>query len=70
MATDTKAMTKILGIVLIIVGVGLAYWGYQTSGSVGSQVTQALSGSDDEVMMFYIGGAISFAVGVYLFIKK
>ena len=62
--------TKIIAIVLIVIGVGLAYWGYQISGSVGSQFTQAVSGSDDKVMMYYIGGAVSLAIGLYLLFKK
>ena len=48
-----------------------AFWGYQLSGSVGSQITKAVTGSDtDKVMTFYISGAVSFVVGIYLFIKK
>jgi hypothetical protein len=63
--------TKITGIVLVVIGVGLAVWGYQLSSSVGSQVTQAVTGSDtDKVMTFYIAGAVSFVVGLYLFAKK
>lgn len=62
---------KIIGIALVVVGLGLAFWGYRLSGSVGSQVTQALTGSaTDKVMTFYISGAVSFVVGIYLFIKK
>lgn len=62
---------KIIGIILIVVGSGLALWGYQLSGSVGSQITQAVTGSDtDRVMTLYITGAVSFVVGIYLFIKN
>jgi len=62
---------KILGVVLLVLGVGLAIWGYQLSGSVESQVTQAVTGSDtDKVMTLYIMGAVSFFVGIFLFIKK
>ncbi|MDZ7661881.1 DUF3185 family protein [Thiohalophilus sp.] len=62
---------KIIGIVLVVLGIGLAIWGYQLSGSVGSEITQAVTGSDtDKVMTFYIAGAISFVVGIYLFAKK
>jgi hypothetical protein len=62
---------KVIGIVLVVLGIGLGIWGYQLSGSVGSQVTQAVTGSDtDQVMTFYIAGAISFIVGIYLFAKK
>lgn len=62
---------KILGIALLIVGVGLAYWGYQQSGSIGSQLAETMTGSPtDKVMMLYIGGAVSFVVGLLLVLKK
>lgn len=62
---------QILAIVLIVLGIGLAFWGYQQSGSVGSQLSEALNGApSDNVMIFYIGGAVSFAVGAFLFLRK
>jgi len=65
------ANKKIIGIVLAVVGVGLAFWGYRLSGGMGSQVTQAFTGSPaDKVMAFYIGGAASLAVGLFLLLKK
>jgi hypothetical protein len=71
MAMGSISTTKIIGIILVVIGAGLALWGYQLSGSVGSQITQAVTGSDtDKVMIFYITGAISFVVGIYLFAKN
>ena len=65
------ANTKIIGIVLAVVGVGLAVWGYQLSGGFGSQVTQAVTGSPaDKVMIFYIAGAASLVAGLFLLFKK
>ena len=62
---------KIAGIVLIVVGLGLAYWGYEESSSLGSSLNQAFSGSpSDNVMAKYIGGAASLAVGAFLFTRK
>ncbi|MFT7003568.1 MAG: hypothetical protein ACJAWW_000918 [Sulfurimonas sp.] len=62
---------KIIGLILIVVGIGFAVWGYQLSGSVGSQVTQAITGADiDKVMTYYIFGAVSFIVGIYLLRKN
>jgi hypothetical protein len=62
---------QIIGIVLAVLGVGLAFWGYRLAGGFGSQVTQAFSGSpSDKVMMFYIGGAISLAAGLFMLLKK
>ena len=62
---------KIIGIVLAVVGIGLAFWGYRLSGGFGSQVSQAFSGSpSDKVMMFYIGGAASLVAGLFMLFKK
>jgi len=56
-----------IGLALIVLGLGLAIWGYQLSGSVGSELTQAITGSDtDKVMTLYISGAVSFVVGIFL----
>lgn len=64
-------MIKIIALVLSVVGIGFLIWGYQLSGSVGSQVTQAVTGSDtDKVMTYYIFGAVSFVVGIFLFRKN
>ena len=71
MAQGSNSVMKIIGIVLVVLGLGLAYWGYQLSGSVESQLTQAFTGSDtDRVMTFYIGGAVIFVVGLFLAVKK
>ena len=71
MASGSTTTLKIVGIVLVVLGVGLAFWGYRLSGSVGSQLSQAFSGSPgDKVMAFYIGGAVSLAVGLFLLLRK
>ena len=62
---------KIGGIILIVVGLGLAYWGYEESGSLGSSLNQAFSGSpSDYVMIKYIGSAASIAAGAFLFTRN
>ena len=71
MMSGWPSTMKIIGIALLIVGLGLGYWGYQISGSVGSQITETLTGSPtDKVMSLYIGGAASFVVGLLIFYKK
>ena len=66
-----KKNKKMIGTILLVVGVGLAIWGYQLSGSVGSQLTKAISGSHtDKVMMMYIGGAVSAIAGLFMLTKK
>ena len=66
-----KANNKMISIALMVVGAGLAFWGYQKSGGLDSKITSALTGSHtDNVMMLYISGAVCLAVGLYLYIKK
>ncbi|MGA7595979.1 MAG: DUF3185 family protein [Gallionella sp.] len=67
MANGSSSAMKIIGIVLVVVGIALAFWGYRLSGTIGSQITHVLTGSDsDQVMRFYIGGAAGFIVGLFL----
>jgi uncharacterized membrane protein YidH (DUF202 family) len=57
---------KFIGIILIIVGVALAVWGYNIYDSAGSQVSRALSGDAPiEAWAGMIGGAICVAIGVF-----
>jgi len=63
-------MNKAIGLALIVIGVGLAYWGYQISETVTSQLTSTISGSlPDEVMYRYIGGAACGVAGLFLVAK-
>ncbi|MGM0951900.1 MAG: DUF3185 family protein [Pseudomonadota bacterium] len=66
------ASSKLLGIVLLVVGIGLLYFGYQSTQSVGGQVTETLTGRfTDETMWYLIGGAAAAAAGAFLtFVKK
>lgn len=62
---------KIVSIALMVVGGGLALWGYQKSVGFSSQLSSVFTGSSsDSVMMLYIGGAVCIAGGVYLYLKK
>ena len=54
-----------IGIILIVVGVALAFWGYNIFDSASSQVSRALTG--DAPMKAWagmIGGVICIALGV------
>ena len=71
MASSPRGMTQLISVVLTVVGAGLIYWGYDLSGSVGSQVTETITGSTpDDVMVRYIAGAASLAAGIYLYFKR
>jgi len=57
---------KNIGIILIIVGVALAFWGYSIYDSAGSQVSRALSGDAPiKAWVGMVGGAICVALGIY-----
>jgi uncharacterized membrane protein YidH (DUF202 family) len=56
---------KMIGIVLIVIGVALAAWGYNIYDSAGSQVSRALSGDVPiEAWAGMVGGAICILLGV------
>lgn len=56
---------KIIGIVLIVVGVALALWGYDVFDSASSQISRAFSGDTPiEAWLGMVGGVICAAVGI------
>jgi len=57
--------SRLIGIVLIVVGVALAAWGYDVYDSAGSQVSRALSGDTPiEAWAGMVGGAVCLIVGI------
>jgi hypothetical protein len=71
MAKSSNPLKKIIGLAFLVVGIGLAIWAYQMSGSIGSQIKEVFSGAPtDKVMMMYIGSAVSAVIGLFLLIKK
>ena len=57
---------KIIGIVLIVVGIALAAWGFNIYDSAGSQVSRALSGDAPiEAWVGMLGGVICIVFGLF-----
>ncbi len=57
---------KMIGIVLLVIGVALAYWGYTVYDSASSQITRAVSGDAPlEAWAGMVGGAICIVIGVF-----
>lgn len=56
---------KYLGIVLIVVGIALAAWGYNVYDSVSSQLGRVFSGDTPiEAWIGMVGGAICVIIGI------
>jgi len=68
---SSKTIVKVIGLILVVGGAALIYWGYLASGSFDAKVVKTFSGAEpDDIMYKYIGGAISLVVGVYLLFRK
>lgn len=62
---------KLIGLVLLVVGVILLYFGWQGSESVGDQVTEAVTGRfTDETMWYIIGGVAAIVGGLFMAVIK
>lgn len=63
--------TRLIGFVVLVVGVILLYFGWQSSESLGDQVTEAVTGRfTDDTMFFIIGGAVAIAAGLYMSVAR
>lgn len=57
---------QLLGLILLVVGAILLYFGWQSTQSVGDQLTEAMTGRfTDETMWWLIGGAIAVIAGAF-----
>lgn len=56
---------KIIGIVLIVIGVALAMWGYDIYNSAGSKIGRALNGDTPiDAWLGMVGGVICLLIGI------
>ena len=63
--------TKMIGIILLVVGIVLLGWGYNVSQSVSSQLSSAFSGSpSDKAMYLFIAGGICAALGAFQIMRS
>ncbi|MBG24404.1 MAG: hypothetical protein CMF22_13255 [Idiomarinaceae bacterium] len=59
-------MNKVIGIILLVVGIILLYFGYEAYNSPASEISNAVTGEPtDNAMWYLIGGAIAVIVGLY-----
>ncbi len=63
-------MTRIVGIVLIIVGAILLYFSYEASQSIASEVSEmATNEPTDNSIWYLIGGVAAVIIGLYATIR-
>lgn len=62
---------KILGVVLLVIGAILLFFGYNASQSLGDQLTETLTGKfTDDTMGYIMAGSASVVVGALLTFRK
>ncbi|MCW8870542.1 MAG: DUF3185 family protein [Proteobacteria bacterium] len=62
---------KIIGLVLLILGAVLVFFGLNAADAPLEEASEALTGRySDETMYYLIGGAVAAVVGIVLLIKK
>lgn len=62
---------KIAGLILIVVGAGLLYFGLQASDSLAEEVQETFTGRfSDETMFYLIGGGVSLVVGIVMVTRR
>ena len=67
----SKKNSKMIGIVLLVVGVALLVWGFDVYGAFGSKLTRAFSGDiSNKALALFIFGGICSGMGVYKIMGK
>lgn len=62
---------KLIGVVLVVAGLIMLYFGWQSSQSLGDQVVETFTGRFTEgTMWFLIVGAVATVAGLFLTIMK
>lgn len=62
---------KMLGIVLLVVGVIALYFGFNATSSPMEEMTEAFTGQySDKTMLYLIGGAAAGIAGLVMLVRK
>lgn len=63
--------TRMLGIVLLVVGVIALYFGFNATNAPMEEMTEAITGQySDETMLYLIGGAVAGIAGIVMLFRK
>jgi len=62
---------QIIGIVLLVAGAILLYFGFNATQSVGEEIGEAITGKySEETMAYLIGGGVAAVLGLVMLLKK
>jgi hypothetical protein len=62
---------KMLGIVLLVIGVIALYFGFNATNAPMEEVTEAFTGQySDRTMLYLIGGAVAGIAGLVMLVRK
>lgn len=62
---------KMIGIILLVVGVIALYFGFNATNAPMEEMTEAFTGQySDNTMMYLIGGAVAGIAGLVMLVRK
>ena len=71
MARKAIPTFKLISLVLMVVGAGLIFWGYDLADSIGGQISATLTGATPlDVIVRYIAGSAALTAGVFLYFRS
>ena len=67
----SKKNSKMIGVVLLVVGVVLLVWGIDVYGAFGSKLGRTISGDiSNKALILFASGGICAGLGIYKFLGK
>ncbi|MFU8877494.1 MAG: DUF3185 family protein [Wenzhouxiangellaceae bacterium] len=62
---------KLIGLVLLVVGIILLYFGYQSSQGLDDQISEAFTGNfTDSTLWYYLLGGVASVAGLVFLVRK
>ena len=60
-----------IGVALLVAGAILLYFGFNASNAPVEEISEALTGQySDRTMMYFVGGGVAAALGIFALVKK
>ena len=66
-----KKSSRLVGIMFLVIGVFLLYFGFQSTQSLWGEFNELTTGRySDETMLHLVGGAVCAVIGLFLVLKN